>query len=243
LDYYFCPSCSKPWRPQDANLGPAPEPEWDDETRVRLKAPEVYQLFFIYLAAIVCAAVAAHALQPSERLGFAGYILTSIAVLAVTLWSGMKYRGVLGPILRRPGIFHKMFVPGLLLGALLIGVNLVYHGWMQKMMGQDFATEDIHKTLSFPTAVLLVCVVPAITEEIGFRGLMQTILLRALTPRKALFLSSTLFAAAHFSILSLPYLFLVGYLLGWLLHRTGSLYPGMIVHAAHNFVVIWIHYN
>ncbi len=224
-------------------MGPAPEPEWDDETRVRKKAPEVYHLFFVYLAAIICAAVLAVALGPSGHFGLAGYILSSLAVLTVTLWAGAKHYSVLGPILRRPGIFDKMFIPGLLIGALLIGINIVYHAWAQRMLGREFEVEDIHKSLSFPAAVLLVCIMPAITEEIGFRGLMQSILLRALTPRKAIFLSSALFAAAHLSIISLPYLFLVGYLLGWLLHRTGSLYPGMIVHAAHNFVVIWIHYN
>ena len=63
-------------------------------------------------------------------------------------------------------------------------------------------------------------------------------MLRALPPRRAIFLSSVLFAAAHFSILSFPYLFLFGVLCGWLLHRTGSVYPGIIIHAAHNFVVI-----
>jgi uncharacterized protein len=241
-DYYFCPACSKPWRPGDVNLGPTPEPVWDAETQVRLKAPEAYQLFFIYLAAVILAAVAAQFIEPGRRTGLATFVLNGIAVLGVTLWAGLKYRAVLGPILRRPGITHPLFIPGLVLGAALIGINFLYHGWLQQFLhGQDEA-EHFGEGLTVRTAFVLVCLIPAVTEEIGFRGLMQTILLRALPPRKAIILSALLFAAAHFTVLSFPYLFLVGALLGWLLHRTGSIYPGIIIHAAHNLVVV-LHFH
>ena len=49
---------------------------------------------------------------------------------------------------------------------------------------------------------------------------------------------SFLFAAMHFSIASLPYLFLVGMLLGWVKWKTGSLYPSMLIHFLHNLIVI-----
>jgi membrane protease YdiL (CAAX protease family) len=50
--------------------------------------------------------------------------------------------------------------------------------------------------------------------------------------------ASFLFAAMHFSIVSFPYLFLVGALLGWTKWKTGSLYPSMLIHFLHNFIVI-----
>jgi membrane protease YdiL (CAAX protease family) len=44
--------------------------------------------------------------------------------------------------------------------------------------------------------------------------------------------------ALHFSVLSAPYLLLVGMLLGWAKLKTGSLYPTMLIHFLHNFIVI-----
>ena len=238
-DHYFCPSCSKPWRPADANLGPTPEPVWDDETRIRRKAPEAYHLFYCYVAAIILAAVTAHLMGAGEDHAMPFFILTGLAVLAVTLWAGFKHRDVLRPVLRNPGITHPLFLPGLLMGAALIGLNFLYHGWLRQFLtGNNSQDKAFGEGLPLAAGFFLLCLIPAVTEEIGFRGLMQTILLRALPPRRAIFLSSVLFAAAHFSILSFPYLFLFGVLCGWLLHRTGSVYPGIIIHAAHNFVVI-----
>jgi membrane protease YdiL (CAAX protease family) len=40
------------------------------------------------------------------------------------------------------------------------------------------------------------------------------------------------------SIPSLPHLLILGVVLGWLRVKTGSLYPGMLLHFSHNFLVI-----
>jgi membrane protease YdiL (CAAX protease family) len=55
---------------------------------------------------------------------------------------------------------------------------------------------------------------------------------------RALLIASALFMALHFSVLSAPYLLLVGMLLGWAKLKTGSLYPSMLIHFLHNFIVI-----
>ena len=93
--------------------------------------------------------------------------------------------------------------------------------------------EDFNTTL-----VTLFCIFPAITEEIAFRGLVQHWLVSAIAPMRALVIASALFMALHFSVLSAPYLFLVGMLLGWAKLKTGSLYPSMLIHFLHNFIVI-----
>jgi len=67
---------------------------------------------------------------------------------------------------------------------------------------------DLH--LSKLTMVTLFCLFPAITEEIAFRGLVQHWLVSAIAPMRALLIASALFMALHFSVLSAPYLLLVG---------------------------------
>ena len=51
-------------------------------------------------------------------------------------------------------------------------------------------------------------------------------------------LASALFTMLHFSVISAPYLFAVGMLLGWTKYRTGSLYPSILLHFLHNYVVV-----
>ncbi|WP_172682755.1 CPBP family intramembrane glutamic endopeptidase [Verrucomicrobium spinosum] len=87
--------------------------------------------------------------------------------------------------------------------------------------------------------VFLICVMPAIFEEIGFRGLVQTWLMRVIGPWKAVALSAALFSAIHFSVLSSPYLFLVGALLAWTRWKSGLLFPGILLHFLHNLAVLW----
>ena len=92
--------------------------------------------------------------------------------------------------------------------------------------------------LSQASLIILFCICPAIVEEIAFRGLVQHWLQAALTPLKAMVLASALFVALHFSIISLPYLFGLAMLLGWTKYKTGSLYPAMLIHFLHNYVVL-----
>jgi membrane protease YdiL (CAAX protease family) len=243
-DLYFCPACATPWRAPDVGLGPAPEPEWDDETRIRKKSPEVYHLFFCYLVAVLLAGIGSVLASQSEN-PVTLYVISGITVLAATLYGSFKHWDVLRPVLKQPGLHRPAFFGGILLGMLLLGVNFLWNGlfsqWLEGPSGSGplKQMEEVGRELPMTSAFILICLLPAITEETGFRGLMQSLLLRALTPRKAIIVSSLLFAAAHFSFFSFPYLFLVGVLLGWLFQKTGSIYPGMVIHCAHNFAVVW----
>ncbi|MCU0780121.1 MAG: CPBP family intramembrane metalloprotease, partial [Akkermansiaceae bacterium] len=60
----------------------------------------------------------------------------------------------------------------------------------------------------------------------------------AVSPMAAITVASLALSAAHFSLLSAPYLALAGAMFGWLEGKTGSLYPAMAAHFAHNFIVI-----
>ena len=86
--------------------------------------------------------------------------------------------------------------------------------------------------------IFFVCISPAIVEETAFRGLIQGWLRRAITPLKAIVFAGFLFTVLHFSILSFPYLFGLGFLLGWVKWKTGSIYPAILIHFLHNLAVI-----
>ena len=85
-------------------------------------------------------------------------------------------------------------------------------------------------------AVLAVSVVAPFAEETYFRGFVFG-WLRGRTPLwLAVVVSSLLFALAHAELALLLPTFTLGCLLALVYHRSGSLYPGMVIHAVFNLV-------
>ncbi len=75
-------------------------------------------------------------------------------------------------------------------------------------------------------------------EELAFRGIIFGALRRVLEPMEAVLVSALMFMILHLAIASFPHLFAIGLLLGWLRMHTGSMYPGMLLHFLHNFLVV-----
>ena len=79
---------------------------------------------------------------------------------------------------------------------------------------------------------------PAIFEELASRGVIFGALERVLAVREAIMVSALLFMIIHLAVLSFPHLLVLGLVLGYLRVRTGSLYPGMVLHFTHNLLVV-----
>ena len=71
-------------------------------------------------------------------------------------------------------------------------------------------------------------------EEVFFRGFVFPGLRRAMPVGWAIMLSSLLFAVAHADPGSFAVLFIIGLALAFLRWRTGSIWPGMILHMLNN---------
>jgi sodium transport system permease protein len=104
------------------------------------------------------------------------------------------------------------------------------------------------RALSPLLIVAAVAVVPAVVEELFFRGYLLSALLSVLRPRSAILSSAALFALFHVilgSVLAVerfvPSL-LLGVLLGWICWRTASVWPGMLLHSLHNGCVALLGY-
>lgn len=79
-----------------------------------------------------------------------------------------------------------------------------------------------------------VVAVPAVFEELLFRGLLLPTLSRRYSDGLGLVLSATLFGAAHLEPLALLYGTAMGLVLGRLVQRTGSVMPAIALHGAFN---------
>lgn len=85
-------------------------------------------------------------------------------------------------------------------------------------------------------------VIAPISEELFFRGLLQTFLVRLLHSRwLAVGVASLIFGAVHFQQpQAIPALALLGLLMGYAYERTGSLLPAILIHALFNLkTLIW----
>jgi membrane protease YdiL (CAAX protease family) len=83
-----------------------------------------------------------------------------------------------------------------------------------------------------PIVIVVVLAVP-ILEEFLFRGWIQSTLYRWGRPA-AIGVASLLFAAVHMDLVWIPYFFLAGAVLGAAVSATGSIWAGILLHAAHN---------
>jgi len=85
---------------------------------------------------------------------------------------------------------------------------------------------------------VLICCMPAIFEELAFRGVIQTSLESVLSTREALFIQAALFSLLHLMPMMFPSHLFMGLVLGTMRTRSKSLYPGMLFHASWNALVL-----
>ncbi len=86
--------------------------------------------------------------------------------------------------------------------------------------------------------LLMFGVLPAVCEELAFRGFILTGLLRRFRPGTAIVMSSFLFALVHMNVFQFLPTLLLGLVLGTLAWRSGSVLPGMVFHLMHNGLLI-----
>ena len=82
--------------------------------------------------------------------------------------------------------------------------------------------------------VLLIGLMPAITEELLFRGFIFSAFLKNISPAMAIIISSAMFAAMHLSLLKFVPTFLLGVVFAYTVYKTKSLYSSMLLHFINN---------
>ena len=90
--------------------------------------------------------------------------------------------------------------------------------------------------------LFIIALIPAIGEELTFRGVLQQSLTRRMNPHVAILLSAAIFSFIHFQFYGfLPRMFL-GVLLGYMFYVTGSLWTSILMHFVNNGCAVVIYY-
>lgn len=91
--------------------------------------------------------------------------------------------------------------------------------------------------------IVVVALVPAVCEELFFRGTLQQLLVRWFRrPHLAVIVTSVIFSLAHGEIFALMPRILLGLLLGYLFFYSGSILVNVIVHFVNNATVVVLYY-
>lgn len=189
----------------------------------------------------------------SQALGFGGAVW-----LAIRLWDRSALQGlpgrsvgrntsvlllaILATVASGPLLMASYELNGLLIpeGGLLERLFKPLEEMIEAMTAFLASGEGVKRIV----ILLSVAGLPAIFEELSFRGVLQPLLIRATgSAFWGIALTAIVFSAIHFQFYGFLPRMLLGALFGWLAHRTGSLIPGMAVHFANNAlaaVTLWV---
>ncbi|MBX3161608.1 MAG: CPBP family intramembrane metalloprotease [Deltaproteobacteria bacterium] len=193
-------------------------------------------LLFVGWATFIVTAVA------SERYGahaLVGLILGEVVLAAVPVVAALEGKISLRSFgLRRAPLVY-------LVSGLLVGSALWYVNW-QVVVALDIPKDRVRvlaETVAeppLPLAVLAMAVLPAICEELMFRGVVLRAFAGAWKAPVAVVASALLFSAYHISVPQALPTFTLGLALGALALRSGSLYPTMIAHLMNNLAAVLV---
>jgi len=134
----------------------------------------------------------------------------------------------------------RIAVPGVMaaLGSSVIGITIasvLLTLFQTAGLGYDVPTPPVPETnIGILMYIFTLSVLPAILEEILFRGfILQS--LRRFGDMFAVIISALVFALVHGNFAQLPNAFIMGVTIAFLAVKTGSLIPGMILHFINNF--------
>jgi len=158
--------------------------------------------------------------------GFEFLLLLPIAI--IFLWRKISWRE-LG--------FNKFEWSTIGLGCgllVIVYVFVIIHNLILSALGvamQGDAVFGLFSELESPALLFFVGIVLApVLEEIFFRGFVFKGFRQRYGVKTALFLSSFIFALSHLQLAALLPTFLMGGVLAYMVHRSNSLFPGMILH-------------
>ena len=90
----------------------------------------------------------------------------------------------------------------------------------------------------FLIAVLVVAVIPAVSEELWFRGVLQNKIKAMVSPHAAIWITGFIFSAVHFQFYGFFPRWLLGVLFGYLYWWSGNLWTTIVAHFINNFLTL-----
>jgi membrane protease YdiL (CAAX protease family) len=180
----------------------------------------------------------------SQAIGFGGAVWLAMRIWGRTTLAGfpgskqgLRFPALIlailatvasGPLLMASYELNVAFIPE---GGLMEQVFKPLEEMLEALTAFLASGEGIQRVV----ILLSVAVLPAIFEELSFRGVLQPLLIKATgSAFWGIAITAVVFSAIHFQFYGFLPRVLLGALFGWLAHRSGSLVPGMAAHFVNN---------
>lgn len=234
----FCPACGQ------SVDGAAPAPERRKEgggTRTGLaehwqELKHIGWLFGLLLATSLVFGLMSRADSSPWPL----VAMSAIDALIVLVAAGLRWRKLLF-LFRIHPIDTLRGLEILATSVAFVLVMSIYFKFLERL-GVPFsqATETLARA-GWPlwSMLVLVSLMPALFEELAFRGVIQSSLERIFNARDAWLIQAALFSLLHLSPIVFPSHFVMGLCFGLIRMRSRSLYPSILLHAAWNALVVF----
>ncbi len=130
--------------------------------------------------------------------------------------------------------------------AMAVAANYIT-GWIMSILMSlgvpypDLPSSQTGTPMSLVLNLVSTAVLPAILEEMVMRGYVMGALRRH-GDKFAVVLSAALFGLIHGNVLQVPFAFMLGLALGWLVIQTGSIWPAVLLHFSNNAMSVLLEY-
>jgi membrane protease YdiL (CAAX protease family) len=117
--------------------------------------------------------------------------------------------------------------------------------WLNKSLFNDeFYYYFAFARFKYPLVLMIsvIALMPAIFEELAYRGFLMGGLLKLLDARQAIFISSFLFALIHLSLISFFWLLPFALFLAYIRQKENTIWYGVLVHFVFNTLTCLIEY-
>jgi membrane protease YdiL (CAAX protease family) len=236
----FCPSCgctAAGSAAQAVPFSPPIEPHrpasvFDSQWR---QIKQVGWLFALLLGSSLIAGIFGR-FKPSPWLDV---FVSSVDAFIVTVFAVIHHRDI-RPLIGRPALDLRGVVTLTMCGLIFVAAMSVYYSLIKWAGFSIFRAAGIFEKAGWPVVSMfaLISLLPALVEEVAFRGVIQSALQRVAGEREALLIQAALFSVLHLMPMMFISHFFMGLCFGYARVRSKSLYPGMVLHAAWNACVL-----
>lgn len=201
----------------------------------------------VYSFIIMAAGESGTNFSKSEVGTYLSYFLSSLGLILTAVYVTVRGKFSVKAVCKINGFELKYLWLGLLIafGALfgLSWLNTAFIDLLGHLFNYEATTITLPSSdfLSYVLCVIFICALPAVFEELIFRGFVFASLKR-LGGVFAVIAGGALFSLFHKNPAQTPYQFVMGALFCLLALKSGSLIPPMIVHFINNLYIITLYF-
>jgi len=244
----FCKRCGASWQPEwptcphcdrAGSLGPVAAEISADKVAIRRAV-----ILYAMLLGVSIISISVSLVQ-NAPLGAGGLAVESALFAIITAcFIFLAPRQALAAYAHTGSAIWYLLAPLIALGTVAIAAGII-HALHVYAGVEELHYLDVFKHYRNPllVGIFWIALMPALTEETAFRGLILGFLRPVLSDNEVILVSAGMFAILHLSPVGFPHLFLLGSVLAFVRIKSRSIYPGMLIHFSHNLFVLILEHS